>query len=148
MRIISKRASSRQRRGMGSAGARIANWRGGFALAWVRAMWCATGDCQDAEELAAAQVDQVAAKSGLNGDALMSTLSGGWRRRVMLGRAWPALPTLLLNRPIIWISMPSAGSRPMISISKSPVFRQLTLLSAVWQRGSSNSIAGSYAFGP
>src|SRR5258707_12631074 len=33
------------------------------------------------------QADQVISRLQLAGDALMSALSGGWRRRVMLGRA-------------------------------------------------------------
>jgi ABC transport system ATP-binding/permease protein len=42
------------------------------------------------------QVDQVISRLQLDGDAPMSALSGGWRRRVMLGRALVAMPDLLL----------------------------------------------------
>jgi ABC transport system ATP-binding/permease protein len=46
------------------------------------------------------QVDQVISRLGLDGDASMSDLSGGWRRRVMLGRALVADPdVLLLDEP-------------------------------------------------
>jgi len=40
--------------------------------------------------------DQVISRLGLDRDAAMSALSGGWRRRVMLGRALVAEPDLLL----------------------------------------------------
>jgi ATP-binding cassette subfamily F protein uup len=42
------------------------------------------------------QVDQVIARLGLDRDAPMNTLSGGWRRRAMLGRALVSAPNLLL----------------------------------------------------
>jgi ATP-binding cassette subfamily F protein uup len=46
------------------------------------------------------QVDQVISRLGLTADASMSALSGGWRRRVMLGRALVAAPdVLLLDEP-------------------------------------------------
>jgi ATP-binding cassette subfamily F protein uup len=42
------------------------------------------------------QADQVLSRLALDGDAPMSALSGGWRRRAMLGRALVAMPDLLL----------------------------------------------------
>jgi ATP-binding cassette subfamily F protein uup len=45
---------------------------------------------------AALQIEQIIARLGLDGEARISALSGGWRRRVMLGRALAADPDLLL----------------------------------------------------
>jgi len=42
------------------------------------------------------EVDQVVARLGLDRDAPLSALSGGWRRRTMLGRALVSAPDLLL----------------------------------------------------
>lgn len=54
----------------------------------------------DDEWQAELQVDQVISRLGLTADAAMSSLSGGWRRRVMLGRALVAAPdVLLLDEP-------------------------------------------------
>ena len=50
----------------------------------------------DGDWQAELQVDQVIARLELDRDAPMSSLSGGWRRRVMLGRALVSEPDLLL----------------------------------------------------
>jgi ATP-binding cassette subfamily F protein uup len=50
----------------------------------------------DGDWQAALQVDQVIARLELDRNAPMSALSGGWRRRVMLGRALVSEPDLLL----------------------------------------------------
>jgi len=50
----------------------------------------------DGDWQAALQVDQVISRLELDRDAPMSALSGGWRRRVMLGRALVSEPDLLL----------------------------------------------------
>jgi ATP-binding cassette subfamily F protein uup len=54
----------------------------------------------DDEWQAELQADQVISRLQLPGEELMSALSGGWRRRVMLGRALIAAPdVLLLDEP-------------------------------------------------
>lgn len=50
----------------------------------------------DAHWQAGLQVDQVISRLELDRDAPMSALSGGWRRRVMLGKALVSEPDLLL----------------------------------------------------
>ena len=50
----------------------------------------------DGDWQAELQVDQVISRLELDREASMSALSGGWRRRVMLGRALVAIPDLLL----------------------------------------------------
>ena len=50
----------------------------------------------DGDWQAELQVDQVIARLQLDRDAPLSALSGGWRRRVMLGRALVAAPDLLM----------------------------------------------------
>jgi len=51
---------------------------------------------EDGDWQAQLKVDQVLSRLGLDGDAPLSALSGGWRRRAMLGRALVAEPDLLL----------------------------------------------------
>ena len=64
----------------------------------------------DDEWQAELQVDQVISRLGLNADASMSALSGGWRRRVMLGRALVAAPdVLLLDEPTNHLDIEAIG---------------------------------------
>ncbi len=53
-------------------------------------------DDPDGDWRAQLQIDQVISRLELDRDAPMSALSGGWRRRVMLGRALVSAPDLLL----------------------------------------------------
>jgi len=50
----------------------------------------------DGDWQARLQVDQIISRLELDGDAPLRTLSGGWRRRAMLGRALVSAPDLLL----------------------------------------------------
>jgi ATP-binding cassette subfamily F protein uup len=84
------------------------------------------------------QADQVISRLALPGDALMSALSGGWRRRVMLGRALIASPdVLLLDEPtnhldveaITWLEdmmMDYAGTLLFVSHDRAFVRRLAT----------------------
>jgi ATP-binding cassette subfamily F protein uup len=54
------------------------------------------GAAQDGDWQARLQVDQIISRLELDGDAPLRALSGGWRRRAMLGRALVSTPDLLL----------------------------------------------------
>ena len=101
------------------------------------------------------QVDQVISRLGLRADALMSSLSGGWRRRVMLGRALVAAPdVLLLDEPtnhldveaITWLEnmmMDYAGALFFVSHDRSFVRRLATKIVEL-DRGQLRVWPGSY----
>jgi ATP-binding cassette subfamily F protein uup len=101
------------------------------------------------------QVDQVISRLGLQADALMSSLSGGWRRRVMLGRALVASPdVLLLDEPtnhldieaIMWLEemmIDYAGALFFISHDRSFVRRLATKIVEL-DRGQLRAWPGSY----
>src|SRR5277367_2210140 len=101
------------------------------------------------------QVDQVISRLGLDGAALMSGLSGGWRRRVMLGRALVAAPdVLLLDEPtnhldidaITWLEnmmIEFAGALFFISHDRSFVRRLATKIVEL-DRGQLRVWPGSY----
>jgi ABC transport system ATP-binding/permease protein len=101
------------------------------------------------------QVDQVMSRLGLQGDAPMSALSGGWRRRVMLGRALVADPdVLLLDEPtnhldidaITWLEdmmLEFAGALLFVSHDRAFVRRLATKIVEL-DRGQLRAWPGSY----
>jgi ABC transport system ATP-binding/permease protein len=101
------------------------------------------------------QADQVISRLGLAGESLMSALSGGWRRRVMLGRALVAAPdVLLLDEPtnhldieaITWLEnmmIDYAGALFFISHDRSFVRRLATKIVEL-DRGQLRAWPGSY----
>ena len=101
------------------------------------------------------KVDQVVARLGLDAAALMSGLSGGWRRRVMLGRALVAAPdVLLLDEPtnhldidaITWLEnmmLEFAGALFFVSHDRSFVRRLATKIVEL-DRGCLSVWPGSY----
>ena len=101
------------------------------------------------------QADQVISRLQLTGDALMSALSGGWRRRVMLGRALIAAPAvLLLDEPtnhldieaITWLEnmmLEYAGALLFVSHDRAFVRRLATKIVEL-DRGQLRVWPGSY----
>ncbi|MFI4889067.1 MAG: ATP-binding cassette domain-containing protein [Steroidobacterales bacterium] len=101
------------------------------------------------------QVDQVIARLQLDGEAAMSSLSGGWRRRAMLGRALVSAPDLLLlDEPtnhldieaITWLEEMMAGfAGALLFISHDRAFvRRLATRIVELDRGKLRAWRGSY----
>ncbi|HEX3398188.1 MAG TPA: ATP-binding cassette domain-containing protein [Steroidobacteraceae bacterium] len=109
----------------------------------------------DEEWQAELQAEQVISRLELKGDALMSTLSGGWRRRVMLGRALVSAPdVLLLDEPtnhldidaITWLEnmmLEYAGALFFVSHDRAFVRRLATKIVEL-DRGQLRAWPGSY----
>src|SRR3984893_11590551 len=109
----------------------------------------------DGDWQAALQVDQVISRLGLDRDGPMSALSGGWRRRGMLGRALVAEPDLLLlDEPtnhldieaITWLEdmmIEFAGALLFISHDRAFVRRLATRIVEL-DRGQLRAWPGSY----
>jgi ATP-binding cassette subfamily F protein uup len=101
------------------------------------------------------QVDQVMSRLGLQADSPMSALSGGWRRRAMLGRALVAEPdVLLLDEPtnhldidaITWLEdMMLEFSGALLFVSHDRAFvRRLATKIVELDRGQLRAWPGSY----
>jgi ATP-binding cassette subfamily F protein uup len=114
-----------------------------------------SGSGIDGDWQAALQVDQVISRLELDRDAPMSALSGGWRRRVMLGRALVSEPDLLLlDEPtnhldieaITWLEdmmLEFAGALLFISHDRAFVRRLATRIVEL-DRGQLRAWPGSY----
>jgi ATP-binding cassette subfamily F protein uup len=101
------------------------------------------------------QADQVMSRLDLNPEAPMSSLSGGWRRRAMLGRALVSAPDLLLlDEPtnhldinaIVWLEnmmMEFAGAMLFVSHDRAFVRRIATRIVEL-DRGQLRDWPGSY----
>ena len=121
----------------------------------VVASGVATGDEHEGTWQGDLQVDQVMARLELDPDAAMSALSGGWRRRAMLGRALVSAPDLLLlDEPtnhldieaITWLEeMMSAFRGALLFISHDRAFvRRLATRIVELDRGQLRGWRGSY----